>query len=170
MWFTVSYMNSYIRASCLCVGMAFYHPSYQFGWCHYQESKFLLLPTFLGARNSNFIWKLADQEDSGLVSQRTIFCSELNRSVVSDSLRPHGLGSPGTSVHGDSPGKNTGVGFHVLLQGIFPSQLKFRLLYTTRGGGVAGCCKLLGARILCFCSCLCRFDYNLAVNLQQNNC
>ena len=28
----------------------------------------------------------------------------------------------GSSVHGDSPGKNTGVGFHVLLQGIFPSQ------------------------------------------------
>ena len=23
-------------------------------------------------------------------------------------------------VHGDSPGKNTGVGFHALLQGIFP--------------------------------------------------
>ena len=77
---------------------------------------------------------------------------------------------PGTSVHGDSPGKNTGVGFYVLLQGIFPSQLKFRLLYTTRGGGVAGCCKLLGARILCFCSCSCRFGYNLAVNLQQNSC
>ena len=26
-------------------------------------------------------------------------------------------------VHGDSPGKNTGVGFHVLLQGIFPTQI-----------------------------------------------
>ena len=29
---------------------------------------------------------------------------------------------PGSSVHGDSPGKNTGVGCHALLQGIFPSQ------------------------------------------------
>ena len=29
---------------------------------------------------------------------------------------------PGSSVHGDSPGKNTGVGCHVLLQGIFPTQ------------------------------------------------
>ena len=28
----------------------------------------------------------------------------------------------GSSVHGDSPGKNTGVGCHVLLQGIFPIQ------------------------------------------------
>ena len=26
---------------------------------------------------------------------------------------------PGSSVYGDSPGKNTGVGCHVLLQGIF---------------------------------------------------
>ena len=29
---------------------------------------------------------------------------------------------PGSSYHRDSPGKNTGVSFHVLLQGIFPSQ------------------------------------------------
>ena len=27
-----------------------------------------------------------------------------------------------SSVHGDSPGKNTGVGSHALLQGIFPTQ------------------------------------------------
>ena len=30
---------------------------------------------------------------------------------------------PGSSVHGDSPGKNSGVGCHaLLLQGIFPTQ------------------------------------------------
>ena len=29
---------------------------------------------------------------------------------------------PGSFVHGDSPGKNTGVGCHALLQGIFPTQ------------------------------------------------
>ena len=29
---------------------------------------------------------------------------------------------PGSSVHGDSPGKNTGVGCHFLLQGIFQNQ------------------------------------------------
>ena len=28
----------------------------------------------------------------------------------------------GSSVHGDSPGKNTGVGCHALLQGIFPTK------------------------------------------------
>ena len=32
---------------------------------------------------------------------------------------------PGSSVHGDSPGKNTGVGCHTLFQGIFP---KFHLI------------------------------------------
>jgi len=29
---------------------------------------------------------------------------------------------PGSSVQGDSPGKNTGMGCHALLQGIFPTQ------------------------------------------------
>ena len=36
---------------------------------------------------------------------------------------------PGSSVHGDSPGKNTGVSCHFLLQGIFLTQkLNPRLL------------------------------------------
>ena len=39
------------------------------------------------------------------------------QSVVSDSLRLHGLYSPS-----NSPGQNTGVGSHSLLQGIFPTQ------------------------------------------------
>ena len=43
-------------------------------------------------------------------------------SVMSDSLWTRGLYPPGASVHGDSPGKNTGVGCHALLQGIFPTQ------------------------------------------------
>ena len=30
---------------------------------------------------------------------------------------------PGSSVHGDSPGKNTGVDCHALIQGIFPTQV-----------------------------------------------
>ena len=39
------------------------------------------------------------------------------RSVVSDSLRPHGLQRPW-----NSPGQTTGVGSLSLLQGIFPTQ------------------------------------------------
>ena len=40
-----------------------------------------------------------------------------SHSVVSDSLRPHGLYGPW-----NSPGQNTGVGSLSLLQGIFPTQ------------------------------------------------
>ena len=40
-----------------------------------------------------------------------------SRSVVSDASWPHGLYSPW-----NSPGQNTGVGSHSLLQGIFPTQ------------------------------------------------
>ena len=35
---------------------------------------------------------------------------------------PTDCSPPGSSVHEDSPGKNTAVGCHFLLQGIFPSQ------------------------------------------------
>ena len=35
---------------------------------------------------------------------------------------PTGYSPPGSSVHGDSPGKNTRVGCHALLQEIFPNQ------------------------------------------------
>ena len=39
--------------------------------------------------------------------------------ILSD---PMDCSPPGSSVHGDSPGKNTGVGCPALLQGIFPTQ------------------------------------------------
>ena len=43
-------------------------------------------------------------------------------SVMSDSLRPHGLWPTRLLCPWDSPGKSTGVGCHYLLQGIFPTQ------------------------------------------------
>ena len=39
----------------------------------------------------------------------------LSHSVMSDSLQPHGCSLPVYSVHGDSPGKTTGVGRQALL-------------------------------------------------------
>ena len=52
------------------------------------------------------------------ISQARILESESeSHSVVYDSLRPHGLYSPY-----NSPGQNTGVGCHFLLQGIFLTQ------------------------------------------------
>ena len=38
------------------------------------------------------------------------------------SRDPMDCSPPGSSVRGDSPGKNTGVGNHFLFQGIFPTQ------------------------------------------------
>ena len=38
------------------------------------------------------------------------------------TLQPHGLGLTRLFCPWDSPGKNTGVGYHFLLQGIFPTQ------------------------------------------------
>ena len=43
-------------------------------------------------------------------------------SVLSDSLRSHGLCFTRLLYSWDSPGKNTGLGCHTLLQGIFPTQ------------------------------------------------
>ena len=45
-----------------------------------------------------------------MLQSYTILCNPMN------------CGPPGSSVHGDSPGKNTGVGCHSVLQGIFPTQ------------------------------------------------
>ena len=45
-----------------------------------------------------------------------------SRSVVSDSLWPHGLQPVRLLCPWDFPGKNTGMGCHFLLQGIFPTQ------------------------------------------------
>ena len=49
-------------------------------------------------------------------------CVSLVASVVSDFLQPLGLQPIGLFCPWDSPGKNTGVGCHALLQGIFPTQ------------------------------------------------
>ena len=46
----------------------------------------------------------------------------LSRSVVSDSLWPHGLWPASSAVLGDSPGKKTGKHCHFHLQGNFPTQ------------------------------------------------
>ena len=60
--------------------------------------------------------------------QRTLYSPSLHAvlCLVAQSCLtlcdPMDCSPPGSSVHGDSPGKNTGVGCHALLQGIFPTQ------------------------------------------------
>ena len=53
---------------------------------------------------------------------------------MSDSSQPHGLEPTSLLCPCDSPGKNTGVGCHVLLQGIFPPEgLNLCLLHWQAG-------------------------------------
>ena len=46
----------------------------------------------------------------------------LSCSVMSNSLLLMDCSLPVSSIHGDSPGSNTGVGCYALFQGIFPTQ------------------------------------------------
>ena len=50
-------------------------------------------------------------------------CPVLSHSVMYDLCELMDCSLPSSSVHGDSPNKNTGVGCHALLQGIFPAQV-----------------------------------------------
>ena len=64
--------------------------------------------TMMGVKNSLFLLK----RKSGAV-----LCL-----VMSDSFQPYGLQPARLLCPWDSPGKNTGVGCHALLQGIFQTQ------------------------------------------------
>ena len=57
----------------------------------------------------------------------------VSHSVVPDSLRPHGLQPTRLLCSGDFPGKDTGVGCHSLLQGIFPTQGSNPGIFCTAG-------------------------------------
>ena len=62
-------------------------------------------------------------KSSAFIVQRVSFLNfGMSRSVVSDSLHPHGLQPTRLLCPWDSSDKNTGVGCHFLLQGIFPTQ------------------------------------------------
>ena len=67
------------------------------------------------------IWSMASQRVGHDWATFTFYIaiewvSEWSCSVVSDSLRSHGLWPARLFCPWDSPGKNTGVGFHFLLQ------------------------------------------------------
>jgi len=57
----------------------------------------------------------------------------ISRSVVSNSLRPHTLQPARLLCPWNSPGKNSGMGCHFLLQEVFPTLgLNLGLLYCRR--------------------------------------
>ena len=53
--------------------------------------------------------------------QQSLWVFTLSRSVMSDSLQPHGLQPARLFCPWDSPSKNTGVDCHFLLQGNLPT-------------------------------------------------
>ena len=75
----------------------------------------------------NVTVKEGDKSDQNL-KPISLSCSHfvgmcvLSHSVVSDSATPWTVAHQAPLVHGDSPGKNTGLGCHALLQGLFPTQ------------------------------------------------
>ena len=73
-------------------------------------------------RQDRYCYSHSKNEKSFKGVQCLICCVVLSHSVMSDSLKPLDYRPPGSSVHGDAPGKNTGVGCHALLQGIFLTQ------------------------------------------------
>ena len=54
-----------------------------------------------------------------------------SRSVLSDSLRPHGLESTRLLYPWNFPGKSTGVGCHFLLQGILWNPMDYRVSFVS---------------------------------------
>ena len=59
--------------------------------------------------------------DKAVNTTKYLCCAKLLQSCLT-LLKPVNCSPPGSPVHGDSPGKNTEVGCHALLQGIFPGQ------------------------------------------------
>ena len=70
----------------------------------------------------NYLLSEVNFTTSAILEALSLLCPAL--CLVAESCQtlcnPMDWSPPGSSFHGDSPGKNTGVGCHVLLQGIEP--------------------------------------------------
>ena len=62
------------------------------------------------------------QHNNAVNSSQILSMCVISHSVMSKSLQSHGLLPTRLLCPWNSPGKNTGVGSHSLLQGIFPTQ------------------------------------------------
>ena len=63
--------------------------------------------------------KLIEEQDKTTIFKIEKKSETVNCSVMSNSLQPHGLQPARLLCLWNPPGKNTGVGYHSLLQGIF---------------------------------------------------
>ena len=89
-----------------------------------------------------------------------------SRYVVSNSCNPMDWSLLGSSVHEDSPGKNTRVGCHALFQGIFPTQGSHPCLlhcrqilhrWATARPSIEQNLELKGCFNLCYCNMIAKF-------------
>ena len=81
-------------------------------------------------RELQIIFLLNSNDLSCVAPSLKVKHERVNCSVLSDSLQPHGLGLTRLLCPWDSLGRNTGVGCHSLLQGIFLTQgLNLDLLF-----------------------------------------
>ena len=84
---------------------------------------FWVLLCSLGPRALSCLWSPLGMFDQlNPVSPRNMVDGVLFSRFSRISVRPHGLYPTRHLCPWDSPGKNTGVGYHALLQGIFPTQ------------------------------------------------
>ena len=103
-------------------------------------------------------------EDRTSLAQHMRMC--LCRSVVSDSLRPHGVFPARLLCPWNYPSKNTGVGSHSFIQGIFPTQglnpglLHCRWILQSEPPGkplVVYVCVCVCVCVMCVCMYVCMY-------------
>ena len=111
--------NIYVYIECLwqpCINQVYWH-HYPTAFIH--MASLVILANFQALHQQKCLWVNENLDD---VMIFLAICPVLSRSVMSDSLRPMDHSPPGSSVHGNSPGKSTGLSCLVLLQGIFLTQ------------------------------------------------
>jgi len=96
-------------------------------WTELNKSNLFLSAFFLFSPLCQ--WQQSTEESSGETFYKFISDMSMNDSVVGlvaqsclTLCSPMDCSPPGSSVHGDSPGKNTEMGCHSLFLGIFPTQ------------------------------------------------
>ena len=72
--------------------------------------------------SSTLGWKIPWMEVPGVGEDGGVDMRAKSLQLCPTLCDPKDCSPPGSSVYGGSPGKNTGVGCHVLLQEIFPIQ------------------------------------------------
>ena len=107
-----------------------------------------------------YIVKLLGHRIYACVSFQLLFTSY----VMSDSLRPYGLQPARLLCPWDFPSKNTGVGYHFLIQGIFPDQGSNPCLLPQQVNSLPLCYLRSPTIPICFPKWLCQVILSLAMH------